>query len=192
MLFNLFLGRWYWFVGLNVCLPLSLGRYGETWVCDRNSIVLAKRIGLTSFNMRFTIGQLIKPQSVVRPLTCCFRLFPSLPVHLLFACRHLTCLILLTYPATSSRIRKTICPTTHKICTGSNDRFGLKQRGMKGWMCEKVKDWSSEKIAASFTLACCSDGLIPFSFFGVPLHFVSELPVFMSKHEGVSSQLDYS
>ena len=192
MLFSLFLGRWCWFVRLNGCFSLSLDLCGETWVCDRNSIFLAKRMGLTPFNMKFTIGQLIKPQSVVRPLTYYFRLFPSLPVHLSFACRHLTCLILLTYPATSSRIGQTICWTIHKICTGSNDRFGLKQRGMKGWMCEKVKGWSSEKIAASFTLACCSDGLIPFSFFGVPLHFMSEIPVFMSKHEGLSSQLDYS
>ena len=36
----------------------------------------------------------IKPQSVVRPLTYYFRLLPSLPVHLSFACRHLACLIL--------------------------------------------------------------------------------------------------
>ena len=35
-----------------------------------------------------------KSQSVVRPLTYYFRLFPSLPVLLSFACRHLACLIL--------------------------------------------------------------------------------------------------
>ena len=69
---------------------------------------------------------IIKPQSVVRPLTYYFRLLPSPPVHLSFACRHIACLILSTQPATPSRIRQAICSTIHKICTGSNDRFGFK------------------------------------------------------------------
>ena len=77
------------------------------------------------FDYKISSPQKLKPQSVVRPLTYYFRLFPSLPVHLSFAYRHLTCLILSTQPATSSRIRLAICSTTYKICTGSNDRFGL-------------------------------------------------------------------
>ena len=35
----------------------------------------------------------VKPQLVVIPLACYYMLFPSLSVHLSFACRHLACLI---------------------------------------------------------------------------------------------------
>ena len=58
------------------------------------------------------------------PIGCCplinyFRLFPSFPVHLSFACRHFANLILLTQQATPSKIRQAICSTIHKICTGA-------------------------------------------------------------------------
>ena len=44
-----------------------------------------------------------KPQSAIRPLIKCFMLFASLPVRLLFACRHLARLIRPTQSATTSR-----------------------------------------------------------------------------------------
>ena len=47
-----------------------------------------------------------KPQSAIRPLIKCFMLFASLPVRLLFACRHLARLIRPTQYATISRKNK--------------------------------------------------------------------------------------
>lgn len=47
-----------------------------------------------------------KPQSAIRPLIKCFMLFASLPVRLLFACRHLARLIRSTQYATISRKNK--------------------------------------------------------------------------------------
>ena len=68
----------------------------------------------------------LNPNRSLDRLPIYFRLFPSRSVHLSFACRHLARLILSAKPATPSRIRQTICSTIHKICTGNNDRFGLK------------------------------------------------------------------
>ena len=53
-----------------------------------------------------------KSQSVVRPLTYYFRLFPLLPVLLSFACRHLACLILEGVAGYAERIRQAMCSTT--------------------------------------------------------------------------------
>ena len=47
-----------------------------------------------------------KPQSAIRPLIKCLMLFASLPVRLLFACRHLVRLIWSTQSATTSRKNK--------------------------------------------------------------------------------------
>mgnify|MGYP000047360411 FL=1 len=60
------------------------------------------------------------------PLINYFTSFPSLPVHLSFACRHLACIILDIACATPSRIRQVKDSAIHKTCTGSNDRFGIK------------------------------------------------------------------
>ena len=50
-----------------------------------------------------------------------------LPVHLSFVCRHLAFHIRLTLLARYSRIRRTLYPTIHKICTGSHVRFGFNE-----------------------------------------------------------------
>lgn len=56
-----------------------------------------------------------------------YQSFPLLPVHLSFVCRHLAFHIRLTLLARYSRIRRTLYPTIHKICTGSHVRFGFNE-----------------------------------------------------------------
>ena len=57
----------------------------------------------------------IKPQSAIRSLIKCFMLFASLPVRLLFACRHLVRLIRSTQSATTSRKKSNMLNNTQSL-----------------------------------------------------------------------------
>ena len=98
---------------------------------NENQNVFVKYFRILSFQRNFHFyskGWLFDntPNQSVRPLINYFRLFPSLHVHLSFACRHHVFLVLMTQSARPSRIRQAICSTTHRICTGFKAQLGLK------------------------------------------------------------------
>ena len=98
---------------------------------NENQNAFVKHFRILSFQRNFHFyseGLLLDntPNQSVRPLINYFRLFPSLPVHLSFACRHHVFLVLMTQFARPSRIRQAIYSTIHNICIGFNAGCGLK------------------------------------------------------------------